>query len=303
MSSPISVLLPTVEPTAACEEVADQLGPADELLIVHDAESDPVSNHADELPGRTRVVRAGEPEGCSGKANAIAAGMEAARHDRLVWTDDDFHHPSDWLAGLRADYERHGPTSEVPVFVGCDPLAVLFEPIYVLNGTLGVSLADIPWGGSVIFDRGDIDEDAFLADLRRTVSDDGLLMEYVEMTTVKRTRRVAIGGSLRETIENQVRFTQIVRHHQPGGVVGQAVTGIAVLLGCVLSPALTAAILTLAVGGIYAAFGVCRPTYLLAFPAVVLSVLFTPYTWSRRSFVWDGRRYRWHSKFDVTVVD
>lgn len=32
--------------------------------------------------------------------------MEAARHDRLVWTDDDFHHPPDWLATLSADYEE-----------------------------------------------------------------------------------------------------------------------------------------------------------------------------------------------------
>ncbi|MFC7009404.1 glycosyltransferase [Halalkalicoccus salilacus] len=44
--------------------------------------------------------------------------MEAARHDRLVWTDDDVHHSPDWLATLSGDYEKHGPVSEVPYFVG-----------------------------------------------------------------------------------------------------------------------------------------------------------------------------------------
>ena len=38
--------------------------------------------------------------------------MEAPCHDRLVWTDNDFHHPPDWLATLNADYEEYGPVSE-----------------------------------------------------------------------------------------------------------------------------------------------------------------------------------------------
>lgn len=91
---PTSVLLPTTRWTDACAELAAQLGDSDELLIVHDTKDDSVTER-DDLPESVRLVAAGEPESCSGKANAIVAGMEAARHDHLVWTDDDFHYPPD----------------------------------------------------------------------------------------------------------------------------------------------------------------------------------------------------------------
>jgi len=41
---PTSVLLPTVSWTHACDDVAAQLGPEDELLIIHDTEDDPVAD-------------------------------------------------------------------------------------------------------------------------------------------------------------------------------------------------------------------------------------------------------------------
>ena len=75
--------------------------------------------------------------------------MKAARHDRLVWTDDDFHHPPDWLATLSADYEKYGPVSEVPCFVGRDPLSVVLEPLYASAGSLRIYRDDRIWGGAV----------------------------------------------------------------------------------------------------------------------------------------------------------
>lgn len=103
---PATVFLPTVSWTDACDEVAAQLGPQDELLVVHDSEEDPVADR-EHIPETVRLVVAGTPTGCSGKANAIAAGMEAASHDRLVWTDDDFDHPPNWLDGLKGDSVLH----------------------------------------------------------------------------------------------------------------------------------------------------------------------------------------------------
>ena len=113
---------------------------------MYDHGDDPVSGR-ERLPENVRLICAGDPVGCSGKANAIAAGMEAAKHDRLVWTDDDFHHPPDWLDQLHQDYAEYGPTTELPAFVGQDPLAVLLEPIYVLGGTLGTYVGDHAWAG------------------------------------------------------------------------------------------------------------------------------------------------------------
>jgi hypothetical protein len=301
-SPPTSVLLPTTRWTDACGEVAAQLRDEDELLVVHDDDCDPVAGRLD-VPAGVRLVAAGEPEGCSGKANAIAAGMEAARHDRLVWTDDDFHHPPDWLETLNAEYERHGPVSEVPYFVGRDPLAVVLEPMLASTGSLGIYLGDRIWGGSVAFDRDDIDERAFLDELRRTVSDDRLLMEHLQVTTTRRTYLVPVGGTIRESVERQVRWTKIVRRHFPGAIAAIGLVLLLVLAGAVLFPLQTAVVLTAFHLAVNEVLGVRRWTALLAYPAVFVIVPLVPYALARRTFVWGGRRYRWRSKFDVEVVE
>ena len=298
---PTSVLLPTTRRTPAYDEVADQLRPADELLVVCD-DADPIADEIDDGPESVRLVFAGEPRGCSGKANAIAAGMESARHDRIVWTDDDFHHPPDWLDDLHADYERHGPVSELPFFVGRDPLSVLLEPVYALGGTLGAYSNEKAWGGAVLFERDDLDVAAFLGDLRRTVSDDGLLSEHLDVTPLRRVRRVAIGGTLRETLERHVRFTQIVHRHGASDTVFMGVVTAMLAALCLFLPAYAFGAVTLLFAGVYALFGVRRWTLLLAYPAILAQVPLMTYALARRTFVWGGRRYRWRSKFDVEIV-
>jgi hypothetical protein len=297
---PTSVLLPTVAWTEACDQVAAQLGPDDELLVIHDTDDDPVADRVP-LPEGVRLVAAGDPVGCSGKANAIAVGMETARHDRLVWTDDDFDHPPNWLDCLHEDYAAHGPTTELPVFVGQDPLAVLLEPIYALGGTLGTFIGDHAWGGAVIFDRSDLDEAAFLGELRRTVSDDGLLGEHVDIASVRRGRAVPVGGSLRRTLERHVRFNQILTTHDPTVAKVSFAGLLAVIVGCLLAPPL-AVVVTALTAGVYAGFGVRRASALLAVPALLAAVPLGLYAITRDTFVWGGRRYRWRSKFDVEVV-
>ncbi|WP_423746691.1 glycosyltransferase [Haladaptatus sp. SPP-AMP-3] len=298
---PVSVLLPTTRWTDACAELATQLDDGDELLIIHDEEDDPVTEQADQPEG-VRLIAASEPKGCSGKANAIAAGMAAAHHDRLVWTDDDFYHPPDWLTVINTDYEEYGPVSEVPYFVGQDPLSVLLEPLYASAGSLPLYLGDQIWGGAVIFERDDIDEVAFLDELQRTVSDDGLLMEYLQVTTVDRTRIVPIGGTIREAIERPVRWTQILRWHFPGAIAGTWLVLLFVLVGAILVPLPAAAVLTVVHFAINEMLGVRRWTAVLAYPALFVFVPLLLYAYARRTFVWGGRRYRWRGKFDVTVV-
>jgi hypothetical protein len=301
--SPTSVLLPTVEWTDACEEVAAQLAPDDELLIVHDDPSDPVADRAGETPENVRFIAAGDPSGCSGKANAIAEGMEAARRDRIVWTDDDFRHPPDWLDRLNADYDERGPTTEVPHFVGRDPLSALLEPHYLLSGTMTVAKGGIGWGGALIFERDDVDDAALLRDLRRTVSDDGVLSDHLEFTAAPRRRRVAVGGAIGETLERHVRFTQIAWRHGTAGVVASAVLGAFVTVPLVLFPVAGVAVATLLFAALYASLGVRRWTVLLAYPSTVLQIPLFLYALARPTFVWGGRRYRWRSKYDVEIVE
>ncbi len=307
---PTTLLLPTIRWTDACDEVARQLGPADELLVICDTETDPVADRADradrnddkDLPDDVRIVIAGEPTGCSGKANAIAAGMEAATTDRIVWTDDDFHHPPDWLERLHADYERQGPTTERPAFIGRDPLGVLLEPAYLIGGTLPVAVGGIVWGGAVIFERDDIDEDAFLADLRRALSDDGALSEHLSVTAADRTRLVPAGGSIGGSLERFVRFVWITRHYAPRATAFNAVLAVVLAAACLVAPLPTVGLLTLVSAGTYAVTGLRRPTFLLAAPAVLVTPLLLAYAFGRRTFVWGGRRYRWTTKYDVDVV-
>ncbi|PSP73070.1 glycosyl transferase [Halobacteriales archaeon QS_3_64_16] len=303
MAPPTSVLLPTVAWTPACREVAAQLGPEDELLLICDTDADPIASRETDLPEQVRLLRAGDPEGCSGKANAIATGMSQASHDRIVWTDDDFYHPSDWLAGLHADYAVHGPVAELPFFLGRDPLSLLCEPLYALGGTLGVYAAGKAWGGAVIFERGDLDWEDFLADLSRTVSDDGLLAEYLDVTPRRRVRSVPIGGTIAESVERHVRFTQIARRHDPRTTLLTSVVMSLFTLLCLLFPLpgffLTTGILAV----VYTVFGVRRWTVLLAYPATIVQLPLFGYALARRTFVWGGRRYRWRTKFDVRVLD
>ena len=121
-----------------------------------------------------------------------AIHMTAPEHLNPTWKPSSLG--QDWLATLSTAYEKYRPVSEVPYVVGQDPLSVVFEPLYASAGSLGIYLGNQIWDGAIIFERGDIDEAAFLNDLQRTVSDDGLLMEYLQVTTVGRTRTVPVGA-------------------------------------------------------------------------------------------------------------
>lgn len=302
MAPPTSVLLPTNNQSPVIEDLTAQLAPSDELLVICDDETAAVAEIVPEFQN-TRLVIAGDPRGCSGKANAVAAGMEAATNDRIVWTDDDFTHPPDWLAELHAAYEQHGPVTELPFFVGRDPLATLLEPIYAIGGTLGTYQGDIVWGGAVMFERTDVDIDSFMRDLRRSVSDDGILTEYLDVTPLRRTRIVPMGGSLRDTAERHVRFTQIVRWHDPSGFAVMSAVASLSTVGALLYPIPALILLTLIQLGIYKTFGVRRWTFLLAYPATLVQLPLFAYALVRRTFVWGGRRYRWRSRFDVEIVE
>lgn len=154
-----------------------------------------------------------------------------------------------------------------------------------------------------MFERTDLDEGAFLRDLCRSVSDDGILDEHLDVTSLRRTRLVPVGGTVRETIERHVRFTQIVRRHDPEGFASMTTVAALSTIGALLYPLAAMVLLTAVQLCIYAAFGVRRWTFLLAYPATLLQVPLFVYGAVRRTFVWGGRRYRWRGKFDVDIVE
>lgn len=307
---PVSVVLPTREWGIAPEQLAAQLRSGDELLLVADDADDPVvaaAERHDDGDGTVRPLVAGDPDGCSGKANAVAHAMERARNDRFVWTDDDFEREDDWLDQLVAAGREHGPVTAIPLFVGGRWWA-LFEPwVHVLSSLsfyAGVGpWAGNAWGGGVTFTRDDVDVDGLAAELRDCLSDDGLLSQRLDHVRPLRdtVEPVTVPGDARATKERLVRFSRLTHVHEGllGGLVG--LTLLAVL--SVLFPVAAAAVTTVGMAVVYVAMGLRRWTFLLAFPGLLVAPLMPLAGIVATEFDWAGRRYRLDGPCDVTVVD
>lgn len=150
-------------------------------------------------------------------------------------------------------------------------------------GSLGIYLSNQIWGGAVAFERNDIDESTFLDEFRRTVSDDALLMEHLQVTTARRTHLVSVGGTVRETVERIVRWTKIIWRHDPGAIAGVGLVLLLVLARAMLFPLYAVMVLTVFHLAVNEVLGVRRWTALLAYPAVF--VPFVPYALARRTLV------------------
>lgn len=304
---PVSVLLPTVEWNAACDQLAAQLGPDDELLVLCDTERDPVASR--EPPEGVEILIAGEPEGCSGKANALAHGMANARHDRFVWTDDDFERDADWLDRLVAAGERHGPATAVPFFTGSGWWR-LFEPWYAALFTLVFYLqlggvADTAWGGGVVFTRSEltVSVSEFTAELRGVLSDDYLLTQRLPHVHAVRSMvtHVEVPGEFRRVRHRLIRFLRITGVNE-GWLPGILVSSLLVVVGLAF-PLGAAASVTIGFGVVYALLGLGRVNFLYAYPGLLVLPVVTTAAMVVDEFEWTGRRYRFPNSGEVEVLD
>ncbi|ARS90984.1 glycosyltransferase [Natrarchaeobaculum aegyptiacum] len=299
-----TVILPTIEWARSCEQLARQLGADDELLVVCDSEDDPVASA--DLPAEADLLIAGDPEGCSGKANAVAYALERASHDRIVLTDDDVDRDDDWLETIVRLGECHGTATAIPVFVSDDYPFRLFEPLCLIVASFVVDRTNwVTWGGGVTFDRRDIDLEGYVADLRRTVSDDALLATYVDevATSPALVNEVDVPGGPRATYERLTRFVTIFYRFAPVRTVATLAVFLATFLLGVLFPLLVGVGVTLLARSQYRRLDVDRSTWLFAVPSLVLAPILGVVGIRRRTFVWAGRRYRWDDTFDVTVLE
>jgi hypothetical protein len=271
----------------------------DELLVVCDSKSDPVVETA---PSAATVIVAGEPVGCSGKAHALAAGMEAATDDIVVWTDDDVDREEGWLTRFVTQAKKHGVATEVPVYLG-GGLWQLFEPAVLMLGSVGPASGDYVWGGGVAFDRTEIDEESFRTELRQTVGDDSLLSEYVDdvWADTEHIRQVTVDGEPRNVYHRLVRFGKTAIRFEPQQTAG--LFGVSLLFagGSVVFPIGGALVATLCGLIAYSLLGVRRRSVLLSFPSLLLVPVFLLLGIVAPTFRWGGRTYTWPDKFDVTV--
>lgn len=301
---PVSVLLPTIEWTPACEDLVEQLRPNDELLVICDSDSDPVADR--EPPEGVEILVAGAPRGCSGKANAMAHGMERASNDRFVWTDADFRREDDWLDRLVAEGDEHGAATAIPFFYGdrwwvlAEAWTAIFSSLqfYLGIGTWGGNA----WGGGVTFTRTDVSVDGLIADLRRALSDDGTLSQHLGYTHPIRSMvtPVEVPGDLRSVVHRQIRFARLT--HVQGGMYDALLVGIGLLTVAVLQPLATAVVVTGLAAGVYALLGVRRWTFLLTFLGIVGVPITALLGITRTEFEWAGRRYRLNGSTDVEVL-
>lgn len=301
----VSVLLPTLQWGPACDELSSQIDEKDELLLICDTDEDPIASR--EPPPNVEVLTAGEPTGCSGKANALAYGMERAEHDRFVWTDDDFNHSSDWLDRLIDAGERHRSATVIPDFIGGGWWR-LIEPTSTVMSTLSMYLAKGPWagnawGGGVTFTREELDVGELVTDLRQCLSDDGVLSDHLGEVYAIRSMRseVPVPGDFTSVKDRMIRFARLTHVHEGLGTelaVSLLVVGLALLFPLYAIP-----LITLASGLTYVVVGKKRWTFLLAYPALLILPLIFISGIVRKEFEWAGRRYRLHDENDTEVVD
>lgn len=303
-----SIVLPTFEWTTSCESLYEQVGADDELLVVVDDETAPAVQ-----PVRQRnatLVIAGEPAGCSGKSNAVAAGLEAASQDEVILTDSDVPRDEDWLETVKQGIDEHGAVTGGVLFAHTggsgrflgwliEPIIAVFSIILMLSGGL--------WGGAAGFHRQHIDDmETLQAQLKQTVTDDLLVGEHLT-TSVKAefalTAVIPIEASVSRFWDRWIRYALSFRYGDDASLGVAFLFGAAQAAGLIFLPMPTL-LGSLALGGVvYWLFGTARPTMLLTPITFVVNVLLTGYAATRSKFDWGGRRYRWEGKLDVEIVD
>lgn len=303
MTTRVSVLLPTRTWGRACDDLAAQLGANDELLLVCDTPADPVYER-DRSPG-VSVVAAGEPIACVGKANALAAGLEAASGEILVCTDDDIDHGGDWLATVVAAVERHGAVSTIPIWRSAHPFGAVLEPTALLLGTFALLAGGQAWGGTIGFRREQVDIEALTADLRRTVGDDFVLGEHLGRVKIVRSlaAEVRTPGTFDDVTQRSVRFTRQFLLFTPRVYAAFVLTSALGTLALLLAPLTTIPVFAAVAGLCYVVYDYRRWTFVLAAfgPPVVLA--YCLYGLIQPEFEWGGRRYRWTGKYRVELLD
>lgn len=207
----------------SCAILAQQLDSYYEHLVLCDSPINPVAvappsglSNAD-----VDIVPVGDPEHCSGKANALGVGLERANDDLVVLTDDDVERDACWLARLKRLARRHGAAAATPVFVNTHLRWQLLEPLSIVFGFALLYWLGGVWDGSVAFQRDRIDESRFRADLQRTVSDDALLWSMLDTvyTMPSFVSTVRVPGSSKQVRDRAIRFVLTYRYFLPRGMI------------------------------------------------------------------------------------
>lgn len=299
----VSVIIPTFSWNSACKEVYRQLENGDELILVCDAESDPLFDQ--QTPKDVNVLLAGEPESCSGKCNALAYGLESASKEHVVCTDADFSHPAGWLNDVKNSLEENIFVTTLNFFKSEKLPGKLLEPGYLTGIFIGTYSGLGAWGGLMAFNTDEAPMNQIIDQLRRTISDDILISQFFPDKTVNPSNFgiVEIEGGLKNVIEMSKRFGRSMFLVDPKLLCIPVLSVLAYILLLLHSPVSGVLLPILIASLLYTRFGLKRLTFLLAPASLIIISLLVFYGSFSKKIEWNGRTYLWKDRFQVEVLD
>lgn len=305
-----SILLPAIEWTDSCQQLVDQKTEDDEIIVACDSADQPIVEQAADKP--VTVVVAGEPDGCSGKCNALAAALEAVSDDQdlIILTDDDLERDDDWLEYMKTKTREHGAYSTVPTFYSESVFGLFLEAAYTPMSYIGMKVGETIWPGAAGFKRENIDMDGLIDGLRRTLIDTAVLPEYVSADDGKAvpcdmsiSPNIPVEGTFDSDFRK--RGARIARTFwltdRSAAVMSIGISAI-VLLGLLIAPLVAAAITTGIVAVTYVLNRFPRWTFVFAPVSLVLWGVMMVYGVPKEEIEWGGRKYRWSDKYQVEIL-
>lgn len=298
----VCVIIPTLSWTSACEQVYQQLDDGDELIAVCDSESDPLSKQ--DTPSDIKVLVAGEPEGCSGKCNALAEALEQAAREHVVCTDADFQHPEGWLDEVKNSLEENEFVTTMNFFKSRKLTGKILEPGYLMGVFTGTYLGAGAWGGLMAFNKDRAPLDDITDQLRRTLSDDLLIGQFFQDQILNTSNFAVVDtqGGFKDALKTYKRFARSIYLMDPKMFYIPFIGVLTYLLFLVSSPVLGLLLPVLIAGLLYANFGVKRLTFLLAPLSIFLVTILVLWGAHSEKIEWNGRTYRWKDKLEVEVL-
>lgn len=161
-----------------------------EIVLVNDHSSDSTLEKIMQWANRTGNSTILElPKDLSGKKQAVALGVDKAKHDYIVLTDADCTHPTTWLKAISSQLEYSGSSMVIgPVMLS--PSRSLFQKFQALEhsslqastlGACGIGLPFMASSANLAFSKGKLGFESKMLNMDRPSGDDVFLLHNAKI--------------------------------------------------------------------------------------------------------------------------